>query len=142
MRLTEIGESTPFLTQSFEGGIPNFWTATGLWHATAACARPSLPCDGSAAWAYYGVDASCSFRVITHEADSFELVNDQGKRLPLFVQVNSYTVSTPSVEIAGGSSGVVTKREGDYTVVLFKDGKEIRRTAVTLAPGGVQELRF
>lgn len=45
--------------EGFASGLPIGWTATGLWHTTAACPRPE-PCE-AAPWAYYGLDASCNF---------------------------------------------------------------------------------
>ncbi|MCH8805342.1 MAG: hypothetical protein IH986_04570 [Planctomycetes bacterium] len=45
--------------ESFEGGLPPDWSATGLWHVTGACPL-GLACDGTL-FAYYGQDASCNY---------------------------------------------------------------------------------
>lgn len=48
------------LFQDFEAGaVPVGWTATGLWHVTAACVSGTPP--NPTKWAYYGIDASCTF---------------------------------------------------------------------------------
>lgn len=48
------------LDESFEAGLPAGWSATGLWHATSACA-PTPPCDGTM-FAYYGQDGVCHYQ--------------------------------------------------------------------------------
>jgi hypothetical protein len=57
----EIVVSTELLATDFESGFPNGWTATGLWHATTACAGPNA-CD-PVQWAYFGNDATCDFEL-------------------------------------------------------------------------------
>jgi len=56
-----VGEwtSETLLVGDFEAGLPDDWSADGLWHTTSAC--PVLPpCDGQV-WAYYGQDDSCDY---------------------------------------------------------------------------------
>lgn len=48
------------LVEGFESGIPETWTATGLWHATSSCAPLDERCEG-AQFAYYGNDESCNY---------------------------------------------------------------------------------
>ena len=48
------------LEESFEAGLPAGWSATGLWHATSACA-PTPPCGGTM-FAYYGQDGVCHYQ--------------------------------------------------------------------------------
>jgi agmatine/peptidylarginine deiminase len=45
--------------ERFESGLPPGWSASGLWHVTDACAVVP-PCDGQL-WAYYGLNASCTY---------------------------------------------------------------------------------
>jgi len=52
------GFQTVFI-EDFEGGLPAGWSASGLWHVTGACPRPSV-CSGTS-WAYYGQDGTCNF---------------------------------------------------------------------------------
>ncbi|MFN0137914.1 MAG: hypothetical protein ACKVS9_17565 [Phycisphaerae bacterium] len=53
------------LVEGFENGIPEAWTANGLWHATSACAPFDERCEG-AQFAYYGNDELCD-----HTSDVF-----------------------------------------------------------------------
>jgi hypothetical protein len=55
----QIDGGLNLLAADFEAGIPAGWAASGLWHTTGACPRPS-ECN-PAAWAYYGIDATCTF---------------------------------------------------------------------------------
>jgi hypothetical protein len=47
------------LSESFEAGLPQAWSASGLWHVTDQCA-PTTTCDGTS-FAYFGVDGVCNF---------------------------------------------------------------------------------
>ena len=47
------------LDQSFEGGLPSGWTATGLWNVTSAC-EPGPSCSPQN-HAYFGLPGSCNF---------------------------------------------------------------------------------
>jgi len=47
------------LSESFEGGLPTGWTATGLWQVTDACAVWPA-CDGTR-WAYHGRSNGCNY---------------------------------------------------------------------------------
>ena len=55
----QLSESAVLLDADFETGIPTGWTATGLWHATAACVIEGA-CDPTS-WAYFGQDGACDF---------------------------------------------------------------------------------
>lgn len=44
---------------SFESGVPNGWSTSGLWHASAAC-TPGGQCDGGK-YLYYGNDGNCTY---------------------------------------------------------------------------------
>ena len=91
------------------------------------------------------VDASSRFRIALDdptEADSFGFVDENDQTQALFVRVESHTISTPSVEIHDGHSGVVQTREGRHIVVLFAGGEEVRRLEVDFVAGGVHEVRL
>jgi hypothetical protein len=49
----------PRLSADFEAGLPDEWSADGLWHVTSACA-PAPSCDGGA-FAYFGIDGQCDY---------------------------------------------------------------------------------
>ncbi|MBW7906026.1 MAG: S8 family serine peptidase [Phycisphaerae bacterium] len=51
-------------TQNFNSGIPQGWTATGLWKVTNNCPVGQGSCDGGT-WAYYGQIPACNFDVGT-----------------------------------------------------------------------------
>lgn len=89
------------------------------------------------------VEASSRFRVVLidpDEADALVHVGEDGRRLPLFVEVEAHRIATPEIAIVEGRSDVVQAREGDHTFSLMRDGQEVRRVHVRLAPGGVHEL--
>ncbi|MCZ6598638.1 MAG: hypothetical protein O7B99_13445, partial [Planctomycetota bacterium] len=91
------------------------------------------------------IEVSCRFIVVLEdpgEADAFGRVDETGRTMPLFIQLESHTISTPDVEIVEGRSGIARIGEGSCTLVLMKDGTEVRRVVVTLEPGGVQEIRL
>ncbi len=69
-------EAVSLLAESFEGGLPAGWSATGLWHVSTAC-PVNPPCAGPR-WAYYGRDATCTY-------------NNGGR--------NSGTLSTPPIAL-------------------------------------------
>ncbi|MEQ8850861.1 MAG: agmatine deiminase family protein [Phycisphaerales bacterium] len=58
----QVGEftMTVVLEESFEGGLPAGWTASGLWNVTSSCGNGGA-CDGSSSWAYYGQPGTCDF---------------------------------------------------------------------------------
>ena len=55
----EMPDDEVLLQTSFTQGMPDGWSATGLWHVTSACERDT-PCESSK-WAYFGQDQSCNF---------------------------------------------------------------------------------
>jgi hypothetical protein len=90
------------------------------------------------------VDAASRFRVVLgdpYEADAVEMAFDEPGALPLMVEVDGSTISTPRVELHEGVSGVVLAREGTRTLVLMREGREVRRARVELPAGGVHEIR-
>lgn len=91
------------------------------------------------------VEARCEFRVVLDdpaEADAVACHDEADEIYPLFVRVEDSTISMPAVAILEGRSGVVQIGEGAHTLVLLKDGEEVRRGDVTFVPGGLQEVRI
>ena len=90
--------------------------------------------------------ASCRFRVVLEgdpdEADAFSLARADGTLLPVFVPVSDVVISAPSVDIVGGRSGVVIGAEGSVTIVLLREGDEVRRVAVDLPAGAGHTIRL
>ena len=91
------------------------------------------------------MEARCSFRVVLNDADEADAVSqldENGNLYPLYVQVEDKIISMPDVDIENGRSGVAQIGEGRRTLVLHKDGEEVRQVEVTFVPGGVQEVRL
>ena len=61
--------------------------------------------------------------------------------LPLFVRVESLTISTPRVDVIGGRSGIASLGEGEHTLIFYSGDEEVGRKVVVLAPGAVTEVR-
>jgi hypothetical protein len=90
------------------------------------------------------VEVSCRFRVLLRdplEADAVGRLDLEGRRAPLFVQLENHTVSTPALAIVEGRSGMGRVPEGEHTLVLLQGEVEVRRFQVVFEPGGVQEIR-
>lgn len=89
------------------------------------------------------VEACCRFRVSLddpEEADAVYQVGAAGRLAPLFVRVEGGTISMAELELIGGRSGVAMIGEGEHTLVLKKDGVDVRRVEVTFAPVGIKEI--
>ncbi|MEQ1894909.1 MAG: hypothetical protein ABL998_20395, partial [Planctomycetota bacterium] len=89
------------------------------------------------------VDALVRFQVSLRqrdEADRLSLLDDRGRTVALRIPVDGLELTAQELAIDGGRSGTVFVNEGDYTLVLWKDGREVRRTDVRLEPGGPLEL--
>jgi RNA polymerase sigma-70 factor (ECF subfamily) len=90
------------------------------------------------------VDASSRFRVVlarASEADEFRLESTDGEHEALFLEVEGAKISAGAASIEHGQSGVVLAAEGKYVLVLLAEKNEIRRVPITLAAGGLHELR-
>jgi len=90
------------------------------------------------------VDALCRVRVVCDDPDTldaFTHVDESDSPLPLFVRVDSLTISTPRVDVIEGRSGIALFEEGKRTLVFHKGDKIVGRKTVTLEPGGVVEVR-
>jgi len=89
------------------------------------------------------VDARSTFRLLVAEpggADAFHLEGDDGRKQPLFMDVEQLTISTWKMALVDGRSGIGYSREGEVTVVLTRDDEEVRRVRVFLPAGGQHEL--
>ena len=58
------------LDEHFAAGIPDDWTASGLWHASKVC-TPGGSCDGGNS-AYFGVDGQCTYDTGQAESGSLQ----------------------------------------------------------------------
>jgi len=77
------------------------------------------------------------------EADRFRIEDGDGNVLSLMVETGNTTLSTNGgLGLAGGRSDVITTDERARTLVLFKDGEEVRRISLQLEPGDVRILRY
>jgi hypothetical protein len=74
------------------------------------------------------------------DADAFHLENNKGQRQPLYMKVEGQIWSAWSIDITGGRSIIGYSAEGEATVVLTREEKEIYRAQVTLQAGGLHEL--
>ncbi len=83
-------------SENFTSGLPAGWTATGLWHTTAACPRAE-PCE-AAPWAYYGIDASCNFNTGATTAGVLTAP-------PIAIPANALQVTLYYCSAYGGQSG-------------------------------------
>jgi protocatechuate 3,4-dioxygenase beta subunit len=91
------------------------------------------------------VDACSRFRFELQqpdEADAFRFAGEGEHHVSLFVPVESYVMSMGQLEFAGGRTPVAFTREGEVTVILLRNGKEVRRVTVTLPAGGVHTMRL
>jgi RNA polymerase sigma-70 factor (ECF subfamily) len=91
------------------------------------------------------VEAATRFQIVLRqrdEADAFALLDADGEERVLFLEVNGLTITAVHPALDSGRSGTVLAREGDFTLVLLRDGQEVRRAALTLEPGGLFELEF
>jgi RNA polymerase sigma-70 factor (ECF subfamily) len=92
------------------------------------------------------VDAACRFRVVLEGdptlADGFRMLDAEDRPQPLYVEIETRTISTSTVEIQDGRSGVAMTHEGERVLVLTKDGREVQRRTVAFEPGSLQEIRL
>jgi hypothetical protein len=89
------------------------------------------------------VDARSTFRLLVADpggADAFHLEADNGRKQPLFVDVEQLIMSTRNMALIDGRSGIGYSREGEVTVMLTRDDEEVRRVRVFLPAGGLHEL--
>ena len=90
------------------------------------------------------VDALCRVRVIVDDpgaVSAFARVDADGDVLPLFVRVETVTISTPRVDVLGGRSGIALLAEGEHTLVFYLGEEEVGHKDVVLGPGSVTEIR-
>ena len=91
------------------------------------------------------LDARCTFRLRLSdpsEADEFTLEGEDGAYVPLFYQVESSTISAAGVDLVDGRSGPASTQEGVHTVVLRRNGADVRREAVEFRAGKLHEIEL
>jgi len=92
------------------------------------------------------VEAATRFQIVLRQrdeaVDAFALLDADGEEVVLFLEVDGLTMTAVHPALDAGRTGTVLAREGDFTLVLLRDGQEVRRAALTLEPGGLFELDF
>jgi len=92
------------------------------------------------------VDAACRFRVVLEGdptlVDGFHMLDLEDRPQPLYVEIEAHTISTSTVDIHDGHSGVAMTNEGERILVLTKDGQEIQRRTLAFEPGPLREIRL
>jgi RNA polymerase sigma-70 factor (ECF subfamily) len=88
----------------------------------------------------------CLFQVLLEqdpeEADRVTVLDGEGEVLRLMVETGSSTlISTGGLGLAGGRSEVIVTDERARTLVLEREGVEVRRVPIRLTPDEVQVLR-
>jgi len=76
------------------------------------------------------------------EADAFRFAPAGEQHVSLFVPVEGFVMSMGQLEFAAGRTPQAFTRAGEVTVVLLRNGSEVRRTTVMLPAGGVHTLRL
>ena len=87
---------------------------------------------------YHDLTAA-DYTITKLSANSFNAVHDT---TPTDATSKFPVGSRVRMSVSGGSitSGIVQTSEGRLTLMLTKEGKQVRRVEVELAPGGVHEL--
>ena len=75
------------------------------------------------------------------EADEFGLLGDSGEPSMLTTFRGNLGWSSPRTSLASGQSETLTASEAARTLVLYKDGVEVRRVEIQLEPGDVNVLQ-
>lgn len=78
----------------------------------------------------------------TELANTFELLDEQGKRINLSFMQGGVTLGSDAVGIADGASPLVRANDSARTIVLYGRNGEVLRQPVRLSPDQVTELRF
>lgn len=90
------------------------------------------------------VDARSTYRIELQdpgEADAFKVCGEGGRHVSLFVRVENAVMSMGAVDLVGGRSPLASSPAGEVTVVLLRQGREVRRAQVVLPAGGPHTLR-
>ena len=129
------------MEESFEGGLPANWSASGLWHVTGQCARPTS-CDGSA-FAYFGSGATCTYDTGLGEAGA--LTAPTLWLPPTLVSADLYFCSAHEVEIGAFDRAMVTVNGAPVDVVSDSPPSldwEMRHVDLTPFLGQAVTIRF
>ncbi|MGE3172154.1 MAG: sigma-70 family RNA polymerase sigma factor [Planctomycetota bacterium] len=116
-------------------------TGDAVFQPPSFALTPDLPLDDLAIVA----PAKAVFRVVLttgEPADAFSLVRAEDPHVVMFVPAEGLWMSVAKVRFAQGISPDTTAQAGAYELVLWRQGTELRRQDVVLAPGGVHELRL
>ena len=94
----------------------------------------------------------CSLQVIleqnSEEADSLRFLDVEGSILRLSIVYGDIgggvtrSMSAGQAQLKEGASEVIHVNELAHTLVLYKDGEEVRRVPIKLVPGEIQVLRL
>ena len=94
----------------------------------------------------FRVPAACHMRVILDsdpgEADSIAVRDGDDKSLSMTLMAGTTTLGATVFGLQGGRSDLLRTDESACTLVLYKDGAELRRVPITLKPGEVNEIRL
>jgi hypothetical protein len=86
------------------------------------------------------------FRVVAEDpsADEVRLLDERGELTPILVPLGTRATSFGSLELVDGRSPLARVAEGERTLVVLRDGEELARTPVVLAPprAGDDPVRF
>jgi len=88
---------------------------------------------------------ACRFQVLMRnpdEADAVGVLDANGRRMSLLVTLANTAFSGPTTRLRKGHSAIIQVDERATTLVLLKNGKEVRRHGVTLDPKKTQVIRL
>jgi len=75
-------------------------------------------------------------------ADQLQALDAEGKQLSINLFEGNNTMSTSELQLEGGRSKIFVLGEKAATLVLHKDGKEVRRAPLALAAGQLNRVQF
>ena len=78
------------------------------------------------------------FRVVAQDpsADEVQLLDEQGDVTPILVPLGARATSSGSLALVDGRSPLARAAEGGRTLVVLREGEELAREPVVLAPPG------
>jgi hypothetical protein len=75
-------------------------------------------------------------------ADQLLALDAEGQQLSVNLFEGTNSISTSELQLEGGRSKIFVLGENAATIVLHKDGKEVRRAALVLAAGQLNRVQF
>ncbi|MFN0008983.1 MAG: hypothetical protein ACKVXR_13860, partial [Planctomycetota bacterium] len=91
------------------------------------------------------VDLRCHLQVELADpstADSLSVLDAQGRRLIINIIAGNSRHEDERAEIADGRSSPMAVPDSGQTIVLYKNGVEVARKSVTLAPGDLMQVKM